>query len=199
MTGIDEVLDRWGTTFSTEAGIDVANDPGALYRVFVLANMQAKPIGASIAAEAAKGLFAADIDTPQAMRDTAREKLIKIFGEHKYARYDESTATRLKDGAEKLLGDYDGDLRALYGAASSLTDLRKRLQKFPGFGPAGVNIFLREVQGVWTDIAPVVDKKAREGAEKLGIDVDKAFAEVDAADYPRLAAALTRAALDKNA
>lgn len=195
MSTIDEVIERYPTTFAEEAGITVANEPAALYQVFVLANMQAKPINASVAARAAKGLFEAGIDTPQAMNDAPRSQLIRIFGAHKYARYDESTATRLQDGARQLLDEYDGDLRVLYDAASSRTDLKKRLQAFPGFGPAGVDIFLREVQGVWPDIAPVVDKKARQGAEKLGVDLDEVMREP--AESPRVAGALVRYALEK--
>jgi 3-methyladenine DNA glycosylase/8-oxoguanine DNA glycosylase len=53
----------------------------------------------------------------------------------------------------KLTGDADG--------------LRERLTEFPGIGPTGADIFLREVQAVWRDIAPFADRKVADGAKRL--------------------------------
>src|SRR5699024_1776580 len=99
-----------------------------------------------------------------------------------------------------LLDDYSGDLRKLRDAAETTRQVSNRLQQFPGIGPTGAAIFLREVQGIWPDIGPYFDKKAMQGAQKVDLPTDAGeLAElVDVQDLPRLAAGLVRIALDKS-
>jgi hypothetical protein len=64
----------------------------------------------------------------------------------------------------------------------------------------GADIFLREVQAVWPQVAPYFDKRTLEGARRLGLpDRPDALARTAGSDPgpARLAAALVRAALDK--
>ncbi len=159
--------------------------------------LQAKPIRASVAVDAARGLFDAGLTTPQAVVDAPRSRFISIFGRAGYARYDESTTTRLKAMSSLLVDEYGGDLRELRSGAPS------SLEVFDGVGPACATMFAREVQGVWPELAPVFDKKALQGAEKLGLPQDpEALASLAAdpssewpADLPRFAAHLVRVAL----
>jgi hypothetical protein len=74
------------------------------------------------------------------------------------------------------------------------------LQEFTGIGPAGAAIFLREVQGVWPDVAPYVDRLAAEGADRLGLPTspDGLADLVAAEDLPRLVAGCVRAARDED-
>ena len=105
----------------------------------------------------------------------------------------------LGDGAELALQTYHGDLRRLLVAADSVADVRKRLEEFPGIGPAGSDIFCREVQGVWPDLAPYLDQRVLVGARSLGLpDSSAALARlVEPETLPRLAAACVRATLDE--
>lgn len=76
-----------------------------------------------------------------------------------YGRYDESTATRLGRRPEQLLADYGGDLRRLRPAGhAEPAALSRLLRAFPGIGPAGAQIFLRELQGIWS-LPPVFDAR----------------------------------------
>ena len=43
------------------------------------------------------------------------------------------------------------------------------LGEVPGIGPTGADIFLREVQAVWTWLRPFVDDKVLDGARKVGL------------------------------
>jgi hypothetical protein len=58
----------------------------------------------------------------------------------------------------------------------------------------GVDIFFREVQGVWDELYPFADRRALAGAKRLRLGDDlKALARlVDRREFPRLAAALVR-------
>ena len=95
-----------------------------------------------------------------------------------------------------------GDLRRLHERGGSDTGkLRGLLTEFPGIGPTGADIFLREVQGVWPDIAPYVDRKVLDGAKRLHLPsaADDLAALVPAGDIPALMSALVRAGRDRKA
>ena len=61
----------------------------------------------------------------------------------------------LGDGAELLNERWHGDPRALRDEAGGETQkITPLLEEFPGIGPSGAGIFLREVQAVWPSVAP---------------------------------------------
>jgi endonuclease III len=194
---VDALLERHGTTFAEEAGIKVEDKPSPLYRLLVLSMLLSARISADIAVAAARELFAAGYRTPDRMLEASWQDRVDALGRGHYRRYDERTATMLGNGAEALIESYKGDLRVLYRESEGTRDLEQRLQDFPGIGPSGAAIFCREVQGVWTDLAPYVDKRVLDGARKLGLpaDPDALAALVSTSDLPALSAACVRAAL----
>ncbi|AYY12718.1 endonuclease [Actinobacteria bacterium YIM 96077] len=200
MSSTDEqvaaVLHRHGQTFAEQAGITLANKPSPLYRLLVLSLLLSARISADIAVAAARELSASGYRTPQAMLDASWQDRVDALGRGHYRRYDERTATMLGDGAQLLVDRYGGDLRRLHDGADGVPGLERKLQEFPGIGPTGAAIFCREVQGVWPDVAPYVDKRALQGAEKAGLptSADELAALVSTADLPRLMAACVRAA-----
>jgi hypothetical protein len=124
--------------------------------------------------------------------------MISAFGRAHYVRYDESSATRLTDIAQRVSDEYSGDLREL--AQRSHHDVRAAaamLKKFKGIGDTGADIYLREVQDVWTWARPYFDKRATTAAKQLGLPTDPAkLAALAPRANARLAAALVRASLD---
>lgn len=195
------LLARHDRTYAQEAGIELADAPAPLYQLLVLANLLSARIGAGVAVATARELFAAGFRTPERMRAASRPALVAALGRGGYRRYDERTATMLRDGAQQLLRDDDGDLRRLRDASSEPAAILKELQKFPGIGPTGAAIFAREVQGVWPVLAPFFDKKALSGAVKLGLPDDAArLADLVPPDeLPLVASALVRVALQRGA
>jgi hypothetical protein len=94
---------------------------------------------------------------------------------------------------------WDGDLRALRPSDPfAVAGLRAQLQRLPGVGPAGSAVFCREVQGVWTQVAPFIDPVVADGAEALRLPrTARGLARyVTVEQMPRLAAALARVAED---
>ncbi|EPJ42149.1 hypothetical protein STAFG_0799 [Streptomyces afghaniensis 772] len=135
------------------------------------------------------------------MAEADWQERVDALGRGGYRRYDERTATQLGDGAELLNERWGGDLRRLRREADGkVSELRHLLQEFPGMGPAGADIFLREVQGVWPEAAPYLDAKALQGAERLKLPKDPGrLVELAGRTDPAvLAAALVRAAVDKD-
>lgn len=195
------LLDDHGRTYAEEAGIKLRDTPQPLYRLLVLAHLLSARIRASVALAASRELSDAGMRSPRAMREASWQDRVDALGRGGYRRYDERTATQLGDGAELLLERYGGDLRRMRKQADGdLDELRGLLREVPGLGPAGVDIFLREVQSVWPEAGPLLDEKALQGARRLGVadDPGTLLELADDADPAHLAAALVRAALDKD-
>lgn len=187
-----------GTTYAAEAGVRIKDKPMPLFQLLVLCMLASKPIEATIAMRAGHELFADGLRTPKAVLASDRGTMIRAFGRAHYVRYDESSATRLTDMAERVRDEYSGDLREL--ARRSEHDVRaaaRLLKQFNGIGDTGADIFLREVQDVWPWVRPYFDKRAIAGAEMLGLPADRAaLGRMAPGDNARLAAALVRASLD---
>lgn len=197
---IDELLDERGRTYAQEAGISLTDTPAPLYQLLVLANLLSTRISAGIAVATARELTGTGFSTPEKMRDATWQQRVDALGRGGYRRYDERTSTMLGDGAALLLDSYGGDLRRLRDQSENSKEILERLQEFPGIGPTGAAIFAREVQGVWPTMAPFFDKKALDGARKVGLpdDPDALAGLVSPEDLPRLASALVRVSLDRS-
>lgn len=197
---VRELLRQGGRTYAEQAGIRLANRPAPLYQLLVLTVLVSIPIRADVAVAAARELFAAGWTTPHALLASSWQERVDALGRAHYVRYDESTATRLAEGARLLLDRYRGDLRRLREAAGgNRAELRRRLQEFPRIGPVGADVFCREAQAVWPELRPYLDRRALTAAHDLGLptDPDRLAELVAANDLARLAAALVRAGLDR--
>ncbi|MGH4017050.1 MAG: endonuclease [Pseudonocardiaceae bacterium] len=193
---VEALLDRFGRTSAEQTGIRLADEPSPLYQLLVLVTLLSARISADIAVAAAKELFAAGYRTPQRMRQATWQDRVDALGRGGYGRYDERTATMLGEAAELLLERWRGDLRTLRDdAGGNPKRIRDLLTEFKGMGPVGADIFLREVQAVWPQVAPYVDGRAMQGAKKVGLppDARELSGLVDSPrDLARLTSALVR-------
>jgi endonuclease III len=189
-----------GTTYAHEAGITLKDTPMPLFQLLVLCMLASKPIDANIAVAAARELFHVGLRTPEAVRNANRKKMIDAFGRASYARYDESSATRLVEMAQAVGDDYDDDLRKIAEAADGdPVAAAKLLQRFKGIGKTGSDIFLREVQDTWTWVRPYFDERARDAAKQLGLPTEsEELGKLAKGSNAEFAAALVRASLDQD-
>ncbi|MFF9105417.1 endonuclease [Streptomyces rubrogriseus] len=197
---VRELVDAHGQTYAEEAGIRLKDTPQPLYRLLVLAHLLSARISASIAVAAARALSEAGLRDPRSMAGATWQQRVDALGRGGYRRYDERTATQLGEAAELLTERWGGDLRRLRDEADGdVSELRRLLQEFPGMGPTGADIFLREAQLVWPEAGPRLDRKALRGAERLDLpgDQDRLLALAGKTEPAVLAAALVRAAVDK--
>ncbi|AKN17053.1 hypothetical protein MHAE_02120 [Mycobacterium haemophilum DSM 44634] len=187
-----------GTTYAAEAGIRISDQPMPLFQLLVLCMLASKPINATTAVRAARELFEAGLRTPQAVLASDRSTIISAFGRAHYVRYDESSATRLSDIAQHVHDEYANDLREIARRSRNDVPTAKRLLKqFKGIGDTGADIYLREVQDVWTWVRPYFDERAIAAAKVLGLPTEPAeLGALAPRINARLAAALVRSALD---
>jgi endonuclease III len=195
---VRQLLKVAGTTYAAEADVRIGDKPMPLFQLLVLCMLASKPIDATIAMRAGHELFSDGLKTPKAVLDAERQTMIEAFGRAHYARYDESSATRLTEMAQRVVDDYSGDLREIPRRTSNnVAAAKQMLKQFKGIGDTGADIFLREVQDVWTWVRPHFDKRATRTAKALGLpsDPEKLGALAPRANA-RLAAALVRTSLD---
>ncbi|MFD4027445.1 endonuclease [Streptomyces sp. NPDC058576] len=196
----DALLEGYGRTYAAEAGIRLRDTPQPLYQLLVLSHLLSARIRASIAVAAARALSAHGLRTPRRMADATWQQRVDALGEGGYRRYDERTATQLGEGAGLVLDVWKGDLRRLRAEADGDREaLRAGLRRVRGIGPAGADIFVREVQDLWPETGFWVGAKGLQGAERLGLPTSPGgLSEVARGrDRAALAAALVRAALDR--
>lgn len=189
------VLDRFGTTLAAEAGLPLENTPAALFQLLVLTELVSARIATSVAVATAGELRAAGWTTAERMAEAGRAPLVAALGRGGYRRYDLRTATLLPELARAVLTRYRGDLRNLARAAKvDVGSATVLLREFPGIGPIGAAVFLREVQAVWPWVRPFLDDRGRAGARRIGLpeDADALAALVPGEDFARLASGLAR-------
>ncbi|MYT30351.1 MULTISPECIES: hypothetical protein [unclassified Streptomyces] len=199
---VSELLSDHGRTFAEEAGITLRDKPAPLYQLLVLTVLCSIRIKAEIATDAARELFTAGWRTPRAMADSAWQDRVDALGRAHYVRYDESTATALAKGADLVLDRWHGDLRRMREEADGdRAKLRELLREVPRIGPVGADIFCREAQAVWPSLRPYFDERACATAKELGLPhTPRGLGDlVPPKDHARLAAALTRIGLSKQA
>jgi hypothetical protein len=163
-----KLLDKYPGRFATELGLDLNSGPTARQQWFLAAIFYGGRISGVLAARTYRVFIAAGVYTPEAILAQGWDNLVLLLDEGGYTRYDFKTATKLLKVMESLQKHYQGSLEELHAAALNPEDLERRLQELaPGIGPATVNIFLRELRGIWSKAQPELSPLAQTAAEHL--------------------------------
>jgi len=154
-------------SYSQELGIDLKREEGR-FKWFLASVLFAKRISSQIAKRTYKEFERAGIVTPEGILEADWDKLVDVLDGGGYVRYDFSTASKLLEIAASLREKY-GSLENLHTRAKDSRDLEKKLLEFKGVGPTTVNIFLRELKGIWWKAKPAISPIAKQVADKLGL------------------------------
>jgi hypothetical protein len=208
---IAELLENYQGRFALELGLDLKSGPPARQLWFLAAIFYGARISGVLAARTFRVFAAAGVSGPEAILAQGWDNLVVLLDRGGYARYDFKTATKLLRGMESLRDRYQGSLERLHEAAADASDLERRLLELAsGLGPATVNIFLRELRGVWPKADPPLSPLAQAAAEHLdllprGLDPRPALRELErhwqaqpvpGRDFADLEAALVRRGLE---
>ncbi|MBW1917089.1 MAG: hypothetical protein JRI57_03580 [Deltaproteobacteria bacterium] len=170
MSVVNRLLPTMGGRFATALGIDLKGGPQERQKWLLAAILFGARISGELAARTYQVFAANRITEPQAILRQGWDRLVDLLDEGGYARYDFKTATKLLTAMANLQQDYQGDIEQLHAVARDARDLEKRLMKLaPGIGPTTVEIFLRELRGVWLKAAPRLSPLAAEAAKHLGL------------------------------
>lgn len=192
---VAHLLDDWGTTYASEAGISLRGGASSLFQLLCLSLLLSARIRSAIAVDAMRAIRDAGWRTPKALAGATWRQRTDVLNRSGYARYDESTSRMLAATAELVTDHYHGDLRQLRAAADGdVAETRRRLMECKGIGDVGADIFLREVQGQLPEYQPFFGEPALHTAAALGLpdDADALARLCPRVDLPRLAAALLR-------
>ncbi|MGD0994519.1 MAG: hypothetical protein ABR909_03225 [Candidatus Bathyarchaeia archaeon] len=155
-------------SYSNELDLDLSKAEDR-FKWFLASVLFAKRISAQTAKETYLYFEQEELTSPDAILEAGWDRLVEVLDSGGYTRYDFSTATNLL-GIAKTLKEKYGDLELLHAESSSPADLERRLQEFKGVGPVGVNIFLRELRGIWEKAKPKPSPMAVATAQKVGLN-----------------------------
>jgi endonuclease III len=163
---VDENLSKL-QSYSDELDLDLTKLKDR-FKWFLASILFAKRISAEIAKKTYRRFEEEEITTPERILKAGWDRLVEVLDSGGYVRYDFSTASNLLRIMGELKEKY-GDLESLYKESSSSMDLEKRLQEFKGIGPVGVNIFLRELRGIWEKAKTKPSKIAIKTAQRIDL------------------------------
>jgi endonuclease III len=174
-------------SYPQEIGLDLTKEEDR-FKWFLASILFARRISAQIAKRTYREFEKQGILTLESIMKAGWDKLVQVLDAGGYVRYDFSTASRLLDIASTLKQKY-GSLENLHAQARDAKDLERKLLQLKGVGPTTVNIFLRELRGIWAKARPEPSALAKEAAAKLKISE----AELEASGVE---SALVRVALE---
>ena len=168
MASVKSVLEKVNT-YSEELGLNL-NKPSDRFLWFLASMLFAKRISVEIAMNTFKVFLMKGLTNPYAILKADWSNVVDALDLGGYVRYDFSTATNILKTMKLLVDRYGGSIDEVYRRAEDQKDLERRLMEFNGVGPVAVNIFLREMRGIWMRIKPKPSKTAFEIATRLGLD-----------------------------
>jgi hypothetical protein len=174
------VVDRLGGRYSTELSIDVDAGDAEIERWFLAATLFGTRTTTQIAERTFRVLAGAGVSGIGQAGRIPHSTFIAYLDEGGYAHYDARTAARLQDLAEVVERRYDGRAVLIGQRFATYPVLRAGLDVLPGWGPVTIQLFLRELRGVWPGAQPPLDPRAEYAARHLGLTGA-------ALDVPRLA------------
>jgi hypothetical protein len=164
-----DVVSVLGGRFSVELGIDVDAGEAAVEQWFLAATLFGTRISAQVAERTFRVLATAGLARIGQARHVPSEELVALLDEGGYARYDFRTAERLQALSEVIGERYDEQTAEIGRRYQSYPELRAALDALPGWGPTTVQLFLRELRGVWAGAQPPLDDLAAFAMDHLGL------------------------------
>jgi len=168
---VHALIKQHGGRFSVELGIDLSSGLSReIFRWFFASVLFGARISESIVNKTFREFDTRDIVSPKTVLDTGWDGLVEVLDRGGYVRYDFKTATKLLDLCRTLTENYGADLATLHAAATDPKDLEQRLKALAkGIGEVTVNIFLREMRGIWERANPLPSDLVVMAAKDRGI------------------------------
>jgi hypothetical protein len=159
-----------GRGFAEKYGFRVTNNPSSLFQVLCLSVLLSRPGDFRRAVEAAGALRDEGWDSAARLARSLHADRVRVLRAHGQRGDVDGLADVLGDLAQTVVERYRGDLRRLRTAAHQDPARERRLlTDLPGVDDEVIELFLREAQAVWREVAPVADRRALVAARRLGL------------------------------
>jgi len=168
---IRRLSERTGGRFSAVMGIDLpSGDSEEIFKWFLSSVLFGARISETIVINTYRAFEKEGVLSPASILNRGWDGLVEILDSGGYTRYDFKTATKLLDVNRSLLDRYGGDLNILHSVASDPKDLEERIKALgKGIGDLTVNIFLRELRGIWQKAEPLPSELVILAARNIAI------------------------------
>jgi hypothetical protein len=163
------VVAALGGRYSTEMGIDVDQGDDEIERWFLAATLFGTRISARVAERTFRVFADHGLSRVALASEFTWDALVALLDEGGYTRYDFRTATRLHVLADVVRAEYEGRAARLGVMFRTYSELREALDELPGWGPVTIELFLRELRGVWPGAEPPTAPRAVQAALHLGL------------------------------
>lgn len=159
-----------GRGFAEQYGFRVTNNPASLFQVLCLAVLLARRGDFRRAVDGARALRDAGWDSAARLARSLHADRVRVLRDGGQRGDVDALADTLGDLARTVVDRYRGDVRRLRAAARHEPAAeRALLADLPGVDAEVVDLFLREVQALWREVAPVADRRALVAARRLGL------------------------------
>lgn len=165
------LVENFGSKYSEILGIDLESgreEEG--FKWFLASILFGAPITEAAAIKTYKCFQKYNVLTPKGILEAGWDELVRILDEGGYTRYDFKTADKLLMVTRNLMEKHDGKLTKIHEKASNPRALEAELKSLgKGVGDVTVNIFLRELRGIWDKAKPNPTSLVILAAKNLGI------------------------------
>ncbi|TDC41275.1 hypothetical protein [Micromonospora sp. KC213] len=156
--------------FAEQYGFRVTNNPSNLFQLLCLAVLLARRGDFRRALDAAHALPDSGWDSAARLARSRHVDRVRVLREAGQRGDVAALADVLGDLARTVVDRYRGDLRRLRAhAGHDPARERELLTALPGVDDQVADLFLRETQALWREVAPVADRRALVAARRLGL------------------------------
>jgi hypothetical protein len=167
---VRRLVGRTRRGFAEDWGFRVTNSPANLFQLLYLSILLRGRGDYRRAVRTAQALRDRGWDSAARMAASSHEERFRVVRDAGQWRTARDLATALGDLAQAIVDRYQGDLRRLRTQAHSDSGReRQLLRELPGVDDEVVDLFFRDVQAPWREVAPFADRRALAAARKLGL------------------------------
>jgi hypothetical protein len=151
-------------------GFRVSNNPANLFQLLYLSILLRPRGDYQRAMNTALALRDRGWESPARMARAPQADRFRLVRDVSHRRDAQEVAAVLGDLAQRIGDKYRGDLRRLRTEGRQDPHrIRTLLVELPGVDDEVVDLFFREVQALWPEVAPSADRRALTAARRLGL------------------------------
>jgi hypothetical protein len=164
-----ELVTVAGGRYSRQFGIDVDAGEAEVERWFLAATLLGACPSESIAHKTFAALQDEGVIRVAQIRRVPWERFVSLLEKGGCGEHDVVLARLLEELSDVIGESYEGEVAELGRHFVTYPTLRAALCELPAWGDPNIDVFLRELRGVWVGATPPIDQQAERAARRLGL------------------------------